>query len=134
MSKSVNAPNQQDKPQSAVAAEQAASAPIAADGLEAVKQKVVEVLKLVYDPEIPVSIYELGLVYDIAVQPSGHVDIKMTLTSPACPVAQDLPLMAKSRVETVAEVTEADVEIVWDPPWTPEMMSDEAKVALDMFY
>ena len=111
-----------------------AAAPLDEQQRQAVKAKVIDALKLVYDPEIPINVYDLGLIYDVTVQPSGRVKVEMTLTSPACPVAQEMPEMVRSRVKTVDQVTDAQVDIVWDPPWTPERMSDEAKVALDMFY
>jgi len=97
-----------------------------------IKEKVIAVLRTVYDPEIPVDIYELGLVYDIDVKPSGAVDLKMTLTSPMCPVAESLPPEVESKIGKVSGVTEASVEVVWDPPWTMEMMSEAAKLQLGM--
>jgi len=97
-----------------------------------IKEKIIAVLRTVYDPEIPVDIYELGLVYDIDVKPSGAVDLKMTLTSPMCPVAESLPPEVESKIGKVSGVTEASVEVVWDPPWTMEMMSEAAKLQLGM--
>ena len=97
-----------------------------------IKEKVIGVLRTVYDPEIPVDIYELGLVYDIDVKPSGAVEVKMTLTSPMCPVAESLPPEVESKIGKVSGVTEASVEVVWDPPWTMEMMSEAAKLQLGM--
>jgi FeS assembly SUF system protein len=94
---------------------------------------VVEVLKTVFDPEIPVNIYELGLIYDVAIEPTGEVRIKMTLTSPGCPVAGSLPGEVKTKVESVSGVTAADVELVWDPAWNPSMMSEAARLQLGMF-
>jgi len=95
-----------------------------------VESQVIETLQTIYDPEIPVNIYELGLIYDLNVDPDGQVDIRMTLTSPACPVAQSLPLEVEARVREVPGVTDVDVEVVWDPPWTPDRMSEAAKLEL----
>ena len=94
---------------------------------------IVEVLKTIFDPEIPVNIYEIGLIYNVDVQPGGKVSIKMTLTSPACPAAQELPQSVKERTESVAGVTSADVEVVWDPAWNPSMMSEAARLQLGFF-
>lgn len=96
------------------------------------KDLVVKVLKTVYDPEIPVDIYELGLIYDIIIT-GKHVKVEMTLTAPNCPEAQTLPLNVKERVEQLASVESAEVEIVWDPPWKPDMMSEEAKLTIGYF-
>jgi FeS assembly SUF system protein len=106
------------------------AAVIAAEELEA---PIVERLKTVFDPEIPVNIYELGLIYDLNVEPGGVVHIKMTLTSPACPVAGTLPGEVKNKVEEVPGVVTADVEVVWDPVWNPSMMSEAARLQLGMF-
>ena len=94
--------------------------------------KVIDVLKTVFDPEIPVNIYELGLVYRVRIEPPDQVYIKMTLTSPQCPVAESLPIEVESRVQSLEEVSFVNVEIVWEPPWTPEMMSEAAKLELGM--
>ena len=99
------------------------------DGL---KGKVIETLKAVYDPEIPVNIYEIGLIYGIDVDGSGAVQIKMTLTSPMCPVAETLPPEVESKVKAVPGVTSSKVEVVWEPPWTPDKMSEAAKLQLGM--
>ncbi len=98
-----------------------------------VENGIVEVLKTVFDPEIPVNIYELGLIYDIDVQEEGAVKVKMTLTSPGCPVAGTLPGEVKAKVESVPGVAAADVELVWDPTWNPSMMSEAARLQLGMF-
>jgi len=97
--------------------------------------RIVEALQTIYDPEIPVNIYELGLIYDVAIPEGddGRVGIKMTLTSPHCPVAESLPGDVKRRVEAVEGVEEAEVEVVWDPAWNPEMMSEAAKLELGFF-
>jgi FeS assembly SUF system protein len=99
----------------------------------ALEDGIVEALKTVYDPEIPVNIYEMGLIYDLNVEPDGRVQIKMTLTSPACPVAGSLPGEVKDKVESVPGVAEAEVEVVWDPVWNPSMMSEAARLELGMF-
>ena len=100
---------------------------------QALEARVIEVLRSCYDPEIPVDIYELGLIYAVDVRPGGKVEIKMTLTSPACPVAGSLPGEVESKLRAIDGVEEAKVEIVWDPPWTPERMSEAAKLNLNMF-
>ncbi len=94
------------------------------------KDAVVAALKTVYDPEIPVDIYELGLIYDLQVAPPGSVDVKMTLTSPACPVAGSLPGEVEGRIREVEGVTEVVVDLVWDPPWDMEKMSESARLQL----
>jgi FeS assembly SUF system protein len=105
------------------------SAPTDAE-LQKVGEDVVDMLRSVYDPEIPVNIYELGLVYDVQVSTDYHVHILMTLTSPNCPVAESLPEEVKQRVGTLETVKDAEVEITFDPPWDKEMMSEEAKLEL----
>jgi FeS assembly SUF system protein len=97
------------------------------------ESQVVEVLRTVYDPEIPVNIYDLGLIYDVLVEDDSSVVVRMTLTSPACPVAGTLPPEVEEKVKSVPDVTNARVDIVWDPPWNPEMMSDGAKLELGFF-
>jgi FeS assembly SUF system protein len=94
---------------------------------------IVEALKTVFDPEIPVNIYELGLIYDIDIQNEGDVQVKMTLTAPGCPVAGTLPVEVKEKVQSVPGVKSADVELVWDPTWNPSMMSEAARLQLGMF-
>ncbi|WP_339685014.1 DUF59 domain-containing protein [uncultured Nonlabens sp.] len=95
-------------------------------------EKVVKVLKTIYDPEIPVDIYELGLIYDVMVSSDGDVKILMTLTSPNCPVAETLPVEVEEKVKTLKEVNDAEVEITFDPPWNKDLMSEEAKLELGM--
>ena len=97
------------------------------------EDKVIEVLKTCYDPEIPVDIFELGLIYEVGIDDDAKVNIKMTLTSPACPVAGSLPPEVEMKVISIPEVKDAKVDIVWSPPWDKEMMSDEAKVKLGMY-
>ncbi len=98
-----------------------------------VEERIVEALKTVFDPEIPVNIYELGLIYDLEVLEAGDVNIKMTLTSPACPVAGSLPGEVQRKVAGVSGVAAVDVELVWDPAWNPSMMSEAARLQLGMF-
>ncbi|MFQ5851115.1 MAG: SUF system Fe-S cluster assembly protein [Candidatus Binatia bacterium] len=94
--------------------------------------EVIEALRTCFDPEIPVNIYELGLIYEIKVEPPGSVGVRMTLTSPNCPVAQSLPEEVEAKVRSVPGVTDARVEVVWEPPWEPSRMSDAAKLQLGM--
>ncbi|MBI2118581.1 MAG: SUF system Fe-S cluster assembly protein [Elusimicrobia bacterium] len=96
------------------------------------ESKVIEILKSCYDPEIPVDIYALGLIYKIQTDPSGKVNIEMTLTSPQCPVAGSLPPEVERKVKTIEGVSEVRVEVVWDPPWEPNKMTDAAKLQLGM--
>ncbi|MCH8823912.1 MAG: DUF59 domain-containing protein [Planctomycetes bacterium] len=100
---------------------------------KATEALIVEVLKTIYDPELPVSIYELGLIYSVNVDVDGVAVIEMTLTTPACPVAETLPPEVKQKVESLDGVTEARVDLVWDPPWTPDRMSDAAKLDAGLF-
>jgi FeS assembly SUF system protein len=100
---------------------------------EALKPAIVEALSTIYDPEIPVNIYELGLIYDVNVDAENRVGVRMTLTSPACPSAQQLPSEARYKVKAVEGVADCAVDIVWDPPWTKEMMSETAKLTLGIF-
>jgi FeS assembly SUF system protein len=93
---------------------------------------VIEALKDIYDPEIPVNIYDLGLIYDVEITPEHHAKIKMTLTTPHCPVAESMPGEVELRVGAVPGIGDAEVELVWDPPWDPQKMTDEAKLELGM--
>ena len=106
--------------------------PIEKTQAQALQARVIEVLRTCHDPEIPVNIYDLGLIYDVAARADGTVHIQMTLTSPACPVAGSLPPEVESRVRNLDGVTEATVEVVWDPPWTPEKMTEAAKLQLNL--
>jgi len=96
-------------------------------------ERVVEALRSVFDPEIPVNIYDLGLIYDLKIHDTGNADIRMTLTAPACPVAGSLPREVADVVAAVEGIGEVSVTITWDPPWSPANMSEAARVALDMF-
>jgi len=95
-------------------------------------EEIVRKLKTIYDPEIPVDIYELGLIYDVMVNEDYEVKILMTLTSPNCPVAETLPLEVEEKVKSIDNVKDADVEITFDPPWSKDLMSEEAKLELGM--
>ena len=108
----------------------AASPPTEVAGLY---EKIVKQIQTVYDPEIPVNIHELGLIYAIDIDADKNVAIKMTLTAPSCPSAQVLPVQVRDRVQALDEVNSADVEVVWDPPWTPALMTDAARLTLNMF-
>lgn len=101
--------------------------------MQEIDENVIHTIKTCYDPEIPVNIYELGLIYQIRVKSDGKVSIKMTLTSPNCPVAQSLPAEVKEKVSQIDGVTDVDLEIVWDPPWNPTMMSEAARLDLGIF-
>ena len=96
----------------------------------ALGEKIVKVLKTIYDPEIPVDIYELGLIYDVFVNEDKDVKILMTLTTPNCPVAESLPQEVKEKVRSLDEVNEVELELTFDPPWTRDLMSEEAKLEL----
>lgn len=108
-------------------------APAAVADPSDVENGIVEALKTIYDPEIPVNIYELGLIYDIDIQEDGVVKVKMTLTAPGCPVAGSLPGEVQDKVAGAPGVTSAEVELVWDPTWNPSMMSEAARLELGMF-
>ena len=95
-------------------------------------ERVVKVLKTIYDPEIPVDIYELGLIYDVMINEANDVKILMTLTSPNCPVAETLPMEVEEKIKSIDAVQSAEVEITFDPPWSKDLMSEEAKLELGM--
>lgn len=94
---------------------------------------VIDAISTVYDPEIPVNVYELGLIYAVDLHDDGRVHVEMTLTAPNCPSAQELPIMIQQAIEKVPGVTQVQVEVVWDPPWDISRMSDEARLTLNMF-
>lgn len=99
----------------------------------ALRSRIVNALSTVFDPEIPVNIYDLGLIYDVIVDRAGNVGIRMTLTAPACPAAQFLPEHVRKAVAALPDVSDVKVDVVWDPPWTRDRMSDAAKLQLGMF-
>ena len=97
-----------------------------------IKNKVISEIKKIYDPEIPVNIYELGLIYDISVKNEKDITVKMTLTSPNCPVAESLPKEVKDSIIAIKGVGKVDLDLVWDPPWNKSMMSEAAKLELNL--
>jgi FeS assembly SUF system protein len=105
------------------------------NGLEriALQDKVIEALRTCYDPEIPVNIYELGLIYEVRVEPSGEVNIRMTLTTPNCPAAASLPSEVEGKVRNLPQVSGVKLELVWEPPWDPSKMTDAARLQLGIF-
>jgi FeS assembly SUF system protein len=107
--------------------------PVDADRTDVLKPPIVEAISTVFDPEIPVNIYELGLVYEILADADSRILVRMTLTSPACPSAQQLPSEVRYKVKAVPGVSDCTVDIVWEPPWTKDMMSETARLALGMF-
>ena len=96
------------------------------------KNKIIAEIKKIYDPEIPVNIYELGLIYKIEISDKKKINIEMTLTSPNCPVAESLPKMVKDNVLKIEEISDVDLKLVWSPPWTKDMMSEAAKLELNL--
>lgn len=100
---------------------------------EELKQQIIQTLQTIYDPEIPVNIYELGLIYDIHLDDQGRALIRMTLTTPGCPVAQTFPAEVESRLSAIPGVSAVAVELVWDPPWDPGRMSEAARLELGFF-
>ena len=100
---------------------------------EALKPAIVDAIRTVYDPEIPVNIWELGLIYDVIVDADGVAGIRMTLTAPGCPAAQSLPVEVAQKVKGVPGVADAKVDVVWEPPWSKDLMSDVAKLQLGMW-
>jgi FeS assembly SUF system protein len=119
-----------EKPQNAAIS---GSSGVPQDELDRLTDEIVGALKTVYDPEIPADIYELGLIYKIDIADDRSVKVDMSLTSPNCPSAQELPIMVENAVSSVAGVKETKVEVVWDPPWDPSRMSDEARLVLNMW-
>lgn len=117
----------QEAPSPASASESGSIDPVA------VREEIINVLRSVYDPEIPVNIYDLGLVYTVEVQTTGFVSVVMTLTSPMCPVAGSLPPEVEMKVQAVPGVADARVELVWEPPWNMSMMTEAARLQLNLF-
>lgn len=140
-SEAESSPVQPEVPEASATPEKAAPPPQAATPAPAtptpaasagsVRDRIIEILKTVYDPEIPVDIYELGLIYEVDVRSENNVYIQMTLTTPMCPVAETLPPEVESKVRGVEGVEDVELELVWDPPWNPEMMSEAAKLTLN---
>lgn len=102
--------------------------------LEQLRQGIIDKLRTIFDPEIPVSIFDLGLIYEIAIGDDNDVKINMTLTTPGCPVAQTFPMEVENKIREVEGVNEVLVELVWEPPWTQDMMTEDAKITLSMAY
>jgi FeS assembly SUF system protein len=127
-----NTPSQ-TPPETAPAEESGIAAAPSSNDPSDIENAIVEALKTVFDPEIPVNIYEMGLIYDIDLLDEGAVKVKMTLTSPGCPVAGTLPGEVQAKVQGVPGVGAVDVELVWDPTWNPSMMSEAARLELGMF-
>jgi FeS assembly SUF system protein len=121
----------QDRPAENAAVSRSSALP--EDELNRLTDDIIAALKTVYDPEIPADIYELGLIYRIDIGDDRGVKVDMSLTSPNCPAAQDLPIQVENAVASVAGVKETKVEVVWDPPWDPSRMSDEARLVLNMW-
>ena len=119
-----------EKPQNAAIS---GSSGVPQEELDRLTDQIVDALKTVYDPEIPADIYELGLIYKIDIADDRSVKVDMSLTSPNCPSAQELPIMVENAVSSVPGVKETKVEVVWDPPWDPSRMSDEARLVLNMW-
>jgi FeS assembly SUF system protein len=113
-------------------AQQPAAPAAAATDADTLYEAVIDALKDIYDPEIPVNIYDLGLIYHVEITPEHHAKVKMTLTTPHCPVAESMPGEVELRVGAVPGIGDAEVELVWDPPWDPQKMSDEARLELGM--
>lgn len=96
------------------------------------EEEILATLKTVFDPEVPVDIYDLGLIYDFSVDSTGKADVKMTLTSPACPVAGSLPIEVEAKIKAIPGITQCYVDLVWDPPWNPTMMTEAARLKLNL--
>ena len=96
------------------------------------KEKIIDEIKKIYDPEIPVNIYDLGLIYDVIVDEENNVDVKMTLTTPNCPVAESLPMEVENTVKEVKDVKKVNLELVWDPPWDKSMITEAGKLELNL--
>ena len=124
---------QPDKPEPPASTTETAALVPDADRTAELKPQIVQAISTVFDPEIPVNIWELGLIYDVLVDAKGVAGIRMTLTSPGCPAAQSLPVEVANKVKAVPGVTDAKVDVVWDPPWDKDRMSDAAKLQLGMW-
>jgi len=133
MAEAPSTTNQQETPAAAGCLPALAVSPVEQIKIDALRATIVEVLHTCYDPEIPVDIYELGLIYDVAITPQGLVGITMTLTSPMCPAAVTLPADVESKVRSVDGVSDVKVDVVWEPTWTPERMSEAARLRLNMY-
>ena len=133
MSEDVKTTAESSAPAEAPAQTAAPATPLTPEELDSIGNEIIAALKTVYDPEIPVDIYELGLIYKVDVADNKDVTIDMTLTAPGCPVAGEMPVMVKDAVKGVPGLGEVTVNMTFDPPWTPERMSEAAKLELNMF-
>jgi FeS assembly SUF system protein len=118
--------------QESIAAASVVGKPLTLVEARNLKERVIEIMKTIFDPEIPVNIYELGMVYNVSVDLSANVDVTMTLTSPACPVAGSLPGEVQNKIKSAPGVNNAKVNLVWNPPWSKDMMSEAAKLQLNL--
>ena len=100
--------------------------------IDFIEKEIIDMIKTIFDPEIPVNIYELGMIYEVKVDEDFNAFIKMTLTTPACPVAESLPGEVRERIKSIQDIKEVTVDLVWEPPWNQDMMTDEAKLQLGM--
>ena len=123
---------QEDETREACAEDPAAEGDDETRKLTPLEEEILSTLKTVYDPEVPVDIYDLGLVYDFGVNAEGKVDVKMTLTSPACPVAGTLPIEVEGKIKAIDGISQCNVDLVWDPPWDPSMMTEAARLKLNL--
>ena len=121
------------KQEPAAPAPEAKRADLTPEQIDALRPQVIDAIRTVYDPEIPVNIYELGLIYDLDIDPKGNVAIRMTLTAPGCPVAGTMPQMVRDAVARVEGLNDIDVDLVWDPPWDRSRMSEAAQLELGMY-
>jgi FeS assembly SUF system protein len=128
-------PQDSEQPEAQVSAPSESAPPsdaVTIDDVDALREDVIGMLKTVFDPEIPVNIYELGMIYEVKCETNGSTYVKMTLTSPACPVAGTLPGEVQGKVADVEGVSEVKVDLVWEPPWTPDLMTEAAKLQTGM--
>jgi FeS assembly SUF system protein len=126
------APESEEIAADTVKPDSAEATPVDSGNPDAIREQVIEELKTVFDPEIPVNIYELGLIYQVTVAADGATQVTMTLTTPMCPAAEELPPEVETKARGVPGVTSVQLDLVWDPPWSPDMMSDAAKLDLGM--
>jgi FeS assembly SUF system protein len=124
---------QKQEPPAQAPVPESAGASLTPEQIEALRPRIIDAIRTVYDPEIPVNIYELGLIYDLDIDPKGNVAIRMTLTAPGCPVAGTMPQMVRDAVARVEGLNDIDVDLVWDPPWDRSRMSEAAQLELGMY-
>jgi len=126
-------PEQSTQPPGTPGTSPTSQPPLTVSEVVALQDKVIEKIRTCYDPEIPVNIYDLGLIYEVKVEPTGHVHVRMTLTAPGCPAAGTLPGEVEDKITVIPGVTSVQVQVVWDPPWDKNMMSEAAKLQLGFF-